>query len=911
MPPKKKYVPPIKPNADGTGFCKTGGNIQRRGMPAQPQSRGREAALPSTPSSRFRKTSSEKSAHGGAGSRSVDDTFTERRESKNRQNCSMPLDSGPGVDPSLGSNNMKGSSNSADNNIQSKGCGQHDGKRRGFVAPATEVSLERHSVPNNLHSLKEDAEVVSSVVLKIQYDAALLVTECRLHPASFAILGLTSGSVIKMSVDGMSSPIAYMQAFLSTSVSRGRALVSEDLSLSTCLPLNASVSITSAYEKTCLSAYVSWPSITNLLIKLRVSEQNNDIGSRQSFSSVSLSTQWRSLFRRNFQNRFVFKGMCASLRHFFHTVHVEVCEVLVAMNEEAEASEQVPFGVLTNATRIEIMGLLEDPPDDVGAPEASATAADSHSAPCTLPHFSADSHVLVVGESGTGKTYTIEELAAADRDSHRRHVFFISPEELAQGLDSEIRTATALREEFQMARLSSPATIVIDDLDTLCGGGSQGSSSSTLQSSVVGSEWAMKLFTRVLCEELRQLHDLSGGGSPPVRVLASVRSLTGLSPSLLTRTRFAPESIITLHPPADAGERYDVLLSCVRRRLSKRWGEAEATAFEAAFREVAKNAHGFNQRDLSRVIDFAMMESFKRRGTTLFEVEDLYKAAKTVRPSALGGFELSIPEVTWDDIGGSEEAKKTLRDVVEWCLGKQSWIFSQFNLTPPKGVLLYGPPGCSKTMLAKALANESRMNFISVKGPEVFSKWVGDSEKAVRDIFTRARAAAPCVVFIDELDGMCGHRGQGGVSDRVISQFLTELDGLPSSFNEKKHALVFVAATNRPDSIDTAVLRPGRIDRRVHVGLPSYAEREAIVRIQFKPLPVAPDLDLAYIAQRTEGYTGAEIVAVVNEAAFTAISNDLNAAYVSTDDVDAALRKVKPRVDPKDAEWYKNWPHSY
>ncbi|CCW68116.1 unnamed protein product [Phytomonas sp. Hart1] len=818
----------------------------------------------------------------------------------------MVLESSESVILPLHSNTLKDYSNLPAGRTKANSSTELDSNRTGLVALTDEANHVRCGESNKLPYSKKDTETIRRVVLKIQYDAALLVTECRMHPASFTNLRITNGNVIKLYIDDVASPTAYMQAFLSTSVSRGRVVVSEDLSLSTSLALNLPVSIASAYEKSSLPVSISWPTITDIYIQLRVIDQDTNVDDGYIFSSTSLSTQWRALFRKSFQNRLVFKGMRALLRRFFHTVHVEVYQVLAVVNEEAEGSEQVPFGALTNATQIEVMGSAEDPSDNLGTSGVSTEAVHCSSASLTLPQCSGDSHVLVVGESGTGKTYIIEDLAAVDRDCHHRHVFFLSPEELAQGSDSEIRTATALREAFRMAKLSPPATVVIDDLDTLCGGGSQGSSTPSFHSSTIGSEWSMKLFTRVLCEELRQLH--VGSGSPSVRVLASVRTLTGLNASLLTPTRFAPENIIRLNPPTDVGEKYDVLLGCVCRRLSKRWEEGRTAALEAALREVAKNAHGFNQRDLSRVIDFAMMESFKRQGQTLFEVKDLHKAVKTVRPSALSGLELSIPEVTWSDIGGSEEAKKTLQDAVEWCLGKQSWLFSQFNLTPPKGVLLYGPPGCSKTMLAKALANESCMNFISVKGPEVFSKWVGDSEKAVRNIFARARAAAPCVVFIDELDGMCGHRGQGGVSDRVISQFLTELDGLPASFDEK-HALVFVAATNRPDSIDAAVLRPGRIDRLVHVGLPTYAEREAIVRIQFKPLPVAPDLGPAYIAERTEGYTGAEIVAIVNEAAFTAISKDLNAAYVSLEDVDTALKKVKPRIDTKDAEWYKNWSH--
>ncbi|RNC31248.1 putative Transitional endoplasmic reticulum ATPase, partial [Trypanosoma cruzi] len=331
---------------------------------------------------------------------------------------------------------------------------------------------------------------------------------------------------------------------------------------------------------------------------------------------------------------------------------------------------------------------------------------------------------------------------------------------------------------------------------------------------------------------------------------------------------------VTLLTPGSAEERYVCLKTCLKER------DALDSVSEETLLTVSQEAHGFTQCDLARLVEVAMVENFKMTGNVAVSDEALLAAAKLVRPSALKQFEVSVPNVTWNDIGGSEDAKKTLQDCVAWCLGKQQWIFRKFKLSPPQGVLLYGPPGCSKTMLAKALANESKMNFISVKGPEVFSKWVGDSEKAVRDIFTRARAVAPCVIFIDELDGMCAHRGSGGVSDRVISQFLTELDGLPAALNEKSDALVFVAATNRPDNIDTAVLRPGRIDRKVYVGLPDVSERRAIVSIHFARIPVATDLDADYVANRTEGYSGAEVVAVVKEAAFLRVTMDAKAAHI-------------------------------
>jgi SpoVK/Ycf46/Vps4 family AAA+-type ATPase len=323
---------------------------------------------------------------------------------------------------------------------------------------------------------------------------------------------------------------------------------------------------------------------------------------------------------------------------------------------------------------------------------------------------------------------------------------------------------------------------------------------------------------------------------------------------------------------------------------------------------ASRDSHGFNQRDLSKVRSTAAAVAFDARGSTSLQPTDLLQAARAVRPSALSTVEVAIPNVKWSDIGGSDEAKSVLKEYVEWCLGEQRWVFESLRLPPPKGVLLYGPPGCSKTMLAKALANESKMNFVSVKGPEVFSKWVGDSEKAVRRVFAQARAAAPCVVFIDELDGMCGHRGSGGVGDRVISQLLTELDGLPAAISSKSDNIILVAATNRPENIDGAVLRPGRIDRRVYVGLPTIGERRAIAELSLKRIPcLASEVNPDLVASRTDGYTGAEVVAVCKETSFQALTRSMEAESVLGVDFEAALVKVRPRVSAEDVNWYLQW----
>jgi len=240
----------------------------------------------------------------------------------------------------------------------------------------------------------------------------------------------------------------------------------------------------------------------------------------------------------------------------------------------------------------------------------------------------------------------------------------------------------------------------------------------------------------------------------------------------------------------------------------------------------------------------------------------------TLRYQAMREVLVESPNLHWDDIGGLDDVKAELKEAVEWPL-KYAKLFEHMNAEPPKGVLLYGPPGTGKTMLAKAVATESESNFISIKGPEFLSKWVGESEKAVRETFRKARQAAPCVIFMDEIDSIAPTRGgdsDSHVTERVISQLLTELDGL-----EALHNVVVIAATNRPDIIDPALLRPGRFDRLIQVGAPDLETRKAILEVHFRRKPLADDVDLKDIALRTDGYTGADLAAIANEAVMAAI----------------------------------------
>lgn len=282
-------------------------------------------------------------------------------------------------------------------------------------------------------------------------------------------------------------------------------------------------------------------------------------------------------------------------------------------------------------------------------------------------------------------------------------------------------------------------------------------------------------------------------------------------------------------------------------------------------------------------------------------------AFRQVRPSAMREVSIDVPKVRWEDIGGNAVIKQKLKQAVEWPL-KHPEAFQRLGIRPPKGILMYGPPGCSKTLVARALATESGLNFLAVKGPELFSKWVGESEKAVRQVFQKARAAAPSIVFFDEIDALAARRGSGGddsgssVSDRVLTQLLTELDGV-----ETLKDVVMVAATNRPDMIDKALLRPGRIDRIVYVPLPDKNAREEIFKIHLNDTPLGDDVVMGDLAENTEMFSGAEITALCREAALMALQEDIESNEVLRRHFDEAFRAVKPRTSRELIEMYRKY----
>jgi transitional endoplasmic reticulum ATPase len=287
------------------------------------------------------------------------------------------------------------------------------------------------------------------------------------------------------------------------------------------------------------------------------------------------------------------------------------------------------------------------------------------------------------------------------------------------------------------------------------------------------------------------------------------------------------------------------------------------------------------------------------------KMEDFSNAYKEITPTAMREVYIEVPTVHWTEIGGLEEAKQELKEAVEWPL-KNPEIFVRLGIKPPKGILLYGPPGCGKTLLARGVSTESEANFITIKGPEVFSKWVGESEKAIREVFRKARMAAPAVIFFDEMDSLVPRRGAGfadsGVTERVISQLLTEMDGIVSLED-----VVVIAATNRPDIVDPAVLRPGRFDRLIYVQEPDEKSRLQIFKIYTNNMPLASDAGLTNLANITKGYSGADIEAFCREAAMHALRLDVNAKEVRMANFEEAMKHIGPSITPDMEKWYKGF----
>lgn len=505
--------------------------------------------------------------------------------------------------------------------------------------------------------------------------------------------------------------------------------------------------------------------------------------------------------------------------------------------------------------------------------------------------------VLLHGPPGTGKTLVAKAVA---HETNANFYTIGGPEIMSKFYgESEER----LREIFKKAEENAPAIIFIDEIDSIA---------------PKREEVSGEVERRVVAQLLSLMDGMSSRGK--VVVIGATNRINAIDPALRRPGRFDRE--IEIGVPDKEG-RLEILQIHTRGMPLEKDVDLEI---------IANMSHGFVGADLQAVAKEAGIRALRKvlpeidlttenipseiLKKIVVTMDDFLSVIKEIEPSALREVFVEIPDVKWDDIGGLADVKQELQEAVEWPL-KYQGLFLYSDATPPKGILLYGPPGTGKTLMAKAAAHESEANFISIKGPELLSKWVGESEKGVREVFRKARQAAPCIVFFDEIDAIAPNRGGMGsdshVTERVISQLLTELDGLEVLSN-----VIIIAATNRPDIIDAALLRPGRFDRLLYVAPPDKESRIQIFKIHTSKKPLANDVKIETLAAHTEGYTGADIAALASAAVMLALRGHIEKykdpkkaesakteLKISMKHFEEAMKKIRP-LSKHEIETYRS-----
>ena len=493
--------------------------------------------------------------------------------------------------------------------------------------------------------------------------------------------------------------------------------------------------------------------------------------------------------------------------------------------------------------------------------------------------------VLLYGPPGTGKTL----LAKAVANESGANFLSIQGPEIMNKYYGE--SEAHLRQKFEEAETNSPSIIFIDEIDSIAS---------------KRDETQGEVERRVVAQLLTLMDGLQSRGQ--VIVIAATNRPDAIDQALRRPGRFDRE--IEIGIPDREGRR-EVLQVHTRGMPIKRDKEGHWKELEY-FAEIT---HGFVGADLAALAREAAMSALRRYlpeidldepipSKLLQEMEvrngDFKEALKDVEPSALREVMVEIPKTSWDDVGGLEEVKQKLKETVEWPLTNPEG-FERLGITPPRGMVLYGPPGTGKTLIARAVATESSANFIAIKGPEVMSKWVGESEKKLREVFRKAKQVSPCIIFLDELDALAPTRGGGSennVSDRLVDQLLTSMDGL-----ENLEGVIIIGATNRPEIIDPALLRPGRFDRMLLINEPNKDAREKILKIHTKNMPLKK-VNLKKIAEKLTGYTGADIEGVVREAAILALRENEKAKEVTTKHFESAMNEIAPSVTEDTVKYY-------
>ncbi len=489
--------------------------------------------------------------------------------------------------------------------------------------------------------------------------------------------------------------------------------------------------------------------------------------------------------------------------------------------------------------------------------------------------------ILLYGPPGTGKTL----LARAIASECGVNYITIAGSELVSKFLGE--TEKKIRDLFDQAEQNAPTIIFIDELDAFA-----------------PKRGEVNNYDQFVAQLLASMDGMKDRGQ--VIVIAATNQINAIDPALRRPGRFDRE--IEIGVPDRNGRKEILQIHTRNMPLAK----------DVDLNKIADITHGYVGADLSALGKEAAMSALRNKilpkidmkqekidekllsGLSV-DMKDFEEALKFVEPSAMREVSIDVPNVTWDDVGGLEKIKQYLNEMVEWPL-KHPEAFAKMGITPPKGILLYGMPGTGKTLLAKAVAHEGGLNFLSVKGPELMSKWINESEKHIRDLFKRAKQVAPVIIFFDEIDALAPRRDASGneMFNKPVAQLLTELDGL-----EGLKGVVVIGATNRPDMLDPALLRPGRFDRHVEVPLPDKAARKKIFEVHLKGMPLEKSVKTDILVLKTEGFVGADIEALCREAAIIALREDIGAKSVNEKHFREALAAVKPSVTKEDAEKFK------
>ncbi|AOV94540.1 hypothetical protein AQV86_01275 [Nanohaloarchaea archaeon SG9] len=495
----------------------------------------------------------------------------------------------------------------------------------------------------------------------------------------------------------------------------------------------------------------------------------------------------------------------------------------------------------------------------------------------------APSGVLLQGPPGTGKTLLAKAVA---NEADAQFLSIDGPEIMSKYYGESEKQ---LREKFDEAREGEPAIIFIDEIDAIAP--KRGDAGGEVERRVVAT----------LLSEMDGLESREN-----VIVIAATNRSEAIDPALRRGGRFDRE--IEIGVP-NRGGRKEILQIHTRNMPLEE---------DVDLDEIAEKTHGYVGADLEALCKEAAMSVLREVIPEIDMDEEIpsevleqlvvgraamIDGMRNVEPSQMREVMVEVPEVSWEDIGGLNDTKDRLKEMVEWPQ-KYPDRFEKMGIEVPKGILMYGMPGTGKTLLAKAVANEANANFISIKGPEVFSKYVGESEEAVREIFKKARQVAPCILFIDEIDSIAPRRGgrssDSGVGDRVVNQLLTELDGI-----ESLEGVTVIAATNRPDMIDPAIMRPGRVDRNVEVEIPDEEGRRKIFEVHTRDMPVGDDVDLDELGEMTEGYVGSDIESACREAGMNALRSDIDSGEATMEEFEEAIADVRPTATSDNLEQYR------